>query len=205
MASLLLSCDQTISAESGFRFGDSATHTPTESNKVTTDTPPFRFGATDTTSTQDGFKFEGGNAHFFLFGTSSSNSTPHVSRCRKTRMMPIVWLSVHFSIVPTAWINVNTASPNAAECAFPPAPRQHSAEMDNNCFRGWELGHNLVDAADGGNIKKVQHLVEAGVDMNYARNDNVRNGLHLYNMYIKYAESVLPFNQLVMFNRSGQP
>jgi hypothetical protein len=112
----------------------------------------------------------------FQFGTAAwqLQSSPHQASYNPDGIFPRRGQSgfVQVDPPPAEWTDASAQSTasqarKVIDEAFP-APKMVSAEVDNNCFRAWELGHQLVNAAAEGNLVEVQQLVANGVPKDFS-------------------------------------
>jgi hypothetical protein len=188
-------------APTGFQFGSASAAVPSSSSAsagtagfvfntpTTAAAPAIEFSRVFSDSYPTGWKIGSGAVSStaapqppsanFSWGRGGGISNPSQPAFHNLGYQPDNYFSQHGRFVaklaspPAEWSDASDQARKIAAEAFP-QPMPVSVEEDNSCFRAWELGHQLVDAAAEGNLAKVQQLVSNGVPKNFARNDDVR-------------------------------
>jgi hypothetical protein len=188
-------------APTGFQFGSASAAVPSSSSAsagtagfvfntpTTAAAPAIEFSRVFSDSSPTGWKIGSGAVSStvapqppsanFSWGRGGGISNPSQPAFHNLGYQPDNYFSQHGRFVaklaspPAEWSDASDQARKIAAEAFP-QPMPASVEEDNSCFRAWELGHQLVDAAAEGNLAKVQQLVSNGVPKNFARNDDVR-------------------------------
>jgi hypothetical protein len=188
-------------APTGFQFGSASVAAPSSSSAsagtagfvfntpTTAAAPAIEFSRVFSDSSPTGWKIGSGAVSStvapqppsanFSWGRGGGISNPTPPAFHNLGYQPDNYFSQHGRFVaklaspPAEWSDASDQARKIAAEAFP-QPMPVSVEEDNSCFRAWELGHQLVDAAAEGNLAKVRQLVSNGVPKNFARNDDVR-------------------------------